>query len=234
MFNDKKKWMNNIPRLAIVGVSKWITDEANKSILKSASIITHIYNWIDLEVFKPIETSDLRKKMGLENKFIVIGVASSWSNKKGLDKFLELSNLLPDDMTVILVGSMKKTKNLPNNLIHIEETHDTQELAKFYSMANVFISFSMEETFGIVAAEALSCGTPVILMDSTGSPELLGEGCGYISKKINTKEVLSFLKTIKENGKSFYSQKCRNFAQNNFKLENRIYDYLILYKTIDK
>ena len=44
MYNDKKEWFGKIPRLAVVGVSDWITNEARVSLLSSAKVITRIYN----------------------------------------------------------------------------------------------------------------------------------------------------------------------------------------------
>ena len=43
----------------------WITGEAKKSILKDAAIIQRIYNWIDLETFRPRNTVNLRKQLGV-------------------------------------------------------------------------------------------------------------------------------------------------------------------------
>ena len=86
MLVDKKEWFGSIPRLAVVGVSDWITNEAKDSLLSTGNIITRIYNWIDLDIFKPVGTTSLRKKLNLENKYIILGVSSGWSKAKGLDK----------------------------------------------------------------------------------------------------------------------------------------------------
>lgn len=232
MYKDKKEWFSNIPRLAVIGVSDWITNEANQSFLSSAKVITRIYNWIDFEMFKPVMTDGLRKHLHLENKFIILGVASGWSDAKGLDKFIELAKNIPDDMVILLVGSMRKNVDLPKNIIHINETHDVNELVEYYSMADVFINLSLEESFGKVTAEALACGTPVILIDSTANPELVGEGCGYIVKGQNLDEILNYIKIVQNKSKLHYSKNCIKYARNNFSKNDRIYEYLELYKKI--
>ncbi len=232
MQRDKNEWLTNIPRLAVVGVSKWLTDEANKSFLSSAKILTHIYNWINLEIFKPVETDTLRKKMGLADKFIILGVASDWKESKGLSKYIELAKILPDDMIIILVGAMSKSVNLPENIIHIKQTYDLQELAKLYSMADTYLHLSYEECCSKAILEALACGTPIVVLNSTGNPELVGNGCGYIAQKGIAEEVFEILKTIKSKGKTFYADNCINFAQNNFNPEDRMSDYLSLYHSI--
>lgn len=232
MYKAKKKWFERIPRLAVVGVSDWITNEATKSLLSSAKIIKRIYNWIDLEVFSPTNTVVLRKKLNIEDKFIILGVSTCWSESKGLNKFLELSQIISEDMIIIMVGSMEHNICLSKNIIHIKETHNVNELVEYYSMADIFVNFSLEESFGKVTAEALACGTPVVTVNSTANPELIGKGCGYIIKSINYENILTLLRVIKKNGKSYYSQDCINYAQRNFDMHDRINEYVTLYKEL--
>jgi len=99
-------------------------------------------------------------------------------------------------------------------------------------MADVFVNLSLEETFGKVTAEALACGTPVIVFNSTANPELVGKGCGYIVHTNSTPEVMKKVLNIKINGKKTYSQNCIDFAKNNFNMQDRIFDYVQLYKKI--
>ena len=53
-------------------------------------------------------------------------------------------------------------------------------MAEYYSVANVFVSPSVQETFGKTVAEAISCGTPVCVYNNTALPELAKEGCGAV------------------------------------------------------
>lgn len=232
MHNNKKKWFSNIPRLGVIGVSEWITNEARKSLLSEAKVITRIYNWLDLEVFKPVNTEDIRNKLDLGDKFVILGVASGWSNAKGLDKFIELSKIISDDMVIILVGKINKSINLPQNIISINETHNVNELVKYYSTADVFLNLSLEETFGKVTAEALACGTPAIVFNSTANPELVGENCGYIVEKLDGIEVLRYIREIQVNGKLYYKENCIKYAKENFSKNDRIRDYESIYKIL--
>lgn len=223
MLRDKKQLFGNIKKLAVIGVSDWITEEAKKSILQNAVIIKRIYNWIDLDVFRP-------EKSSLNQDFIILGVASSWSNAKGLDKFIELASLLSDQIKIVLVGKLCKTIGLPGNIISVKETNSAKELSLYYNMASVFINFSREESFGKVSAEALACGTPIITNNYTANPELVGEKCGYIVENVN--EALEAVNLIKKNKKTFYSTHCRRFAKNNFDKEKNMSKYLKLYKKL--
>ncbi len=230
MHQDKKSWLSAIPRLAVVGVSDWITDEARKSFLSSAKVLTRIYNWIDLDVFKPVDGTAVRQKLGITDKYVILGVASGWSNRKGLDKFIELSDIIPPEMKIVLVGGLSSNIKLPDNIIHIPETHNVSELAEYYSMADVYVHLSPEETFGKVIAEALSCGTPAIVFNSTACPEIVGDECGIILNEYHASAILKAILTIRENGKSFYSTNAVNRVRQKFNATLIIEEFTALYK----
>lgn len=232
MYNDKKEWFGNIPRLAVIGVSDWITGEANKSLLSTAKIIRRIYNWIDLDIFKSLQTHTLQRQLNLEGKFIVLGVASEWSDEKGLNYFLELANLIPSDMIIILIGKMKNIDDLPQNILHIKETHNAAELAGYYALADVFLNLSLEESFGKVTAEALACGTPTIAVDSTANSELIGEGCGYLMNSIELPVLMDLVEKVRINTKQSYSIQCVEYVRNNFDKSDRLNDHMKLYRQL--
>ncbi len=230
MWKDKKMLFEAIPRLGVVGVSDWITDEARSSILGKAKIIRRIYNWIDLEIFSPKNTSnEWKKKFGIEGKKVILGVASDWNQRKGLNSFLELSNCLSDNYHIVLVGNMPKGVNLSPKITTVSATNSMEELVSLYDMADVFVTLSLEETFGKVSAEALACGTPVICFDSTANKELVGEGCGQVLDIKDKTSLHKAIETICDNGKEKYTNNCRLFAEKNFGKEERIKEYLKLF-----
>jgi len=232
MLKDKENWFNNIPRLAVIGVSDWITNEAKKSILSSAKIIQRIYNWIDMDIFKPVSYDKIERKLELDNKFIILGIASGWSDKKGLEDFISLSKLINKNTRIVLVGKINNKINLPQNIIHIDETDNMDQLAQYYSMADVFLNLSMEESFGKVTAEALACGTPVIVYNSTANPELVGDRCGYVCEPNNIKSVLKSINKIRSKERNYFKNSCIKFARDNFEMSDRINDYINLYKEL--
>ncbi len=231
LWKEKRELFGAVPRLAVVGVSEWTAYEAKKSpLMENAKIITHIYNGIDEKVFKPTE-SNIREKYGLENKKIILGVSSGWLASKGLFEIIELSEMLPEDCQIVLVGNMPD--NLPKcNILNIPATENVEELVKWYSVADVFINMSKAETFGKVSAEALMCGTPVVCLDNTASPELIGDNCGYVCESDNVEDFKKYVMKVLENGKSAYSDSCLTFARNNFTVENNYREYLNLYSIL--
>ena len=233
LWKEKKKLFENIPRLAVVGVSEWTKQQGEKSFLSCAEHIDRIYNWIDLNVFYPRENgNELKEKMGITNKKVILGVASGWSNAKGLDKFCQLADTLGDDYTVVLVGQMCENYQLPSNVIAVPPTTSVDALAEYYSMADVFVSLSLQETFGKVSAEALACGTPIVCFDSTANKEMVGENCGKVVPPNDMDSIVSAVQDICQNEKFAYSEFCCRFAAENFDKEKNIASYLELFEKL--
>ncbi|MBB2183431.1 glycosyltransferase [Lachnospiraceae bacterium MD1] len=229
MYHDKRDLLGRINHLAVVGVSDWITEEAKQSLLGKAKIITRIYNWVDFNVYKPVDTEDLRRSMGLSHKFMILGVASFWTVDKGLFEFLRLSKQLPEYMVIVLIGNMKDNLEAYKNIVHIRETHDVNSMVKFYSMADVLLNLSMEEACGRATIEALACGTPVIAMNSTSNPEQIGDGCGYVVDENNREDLFEKINQVYRNTKSYYSKHCIHYANENFNKTKCLNEYSKLY-----
>lgn len=226
MFRKKKELYDAISRLGVIGVSDWITNEAKKSvILSNAKVFKRVYNWIDLDKFYPRDTSRLKEKLGINDEFIVLGVAASWDNHKGLSHFVTLAKVAPD-IIVILLGNLNE--RIPDlcNLISVGRTANVNELAEYYSLADTLLVCSPQETFGKVAAEALACGTPIISNDRTANPEIAGRECGFVTHNNDDTQILLAIKKIREYGKASYSKKCIERAKNNFLSSNQIEAYL--------
>lgn len=232
IYRDKRTLFGRIPRLAVIGVSDWITSAAEKSLLSRAKIVRRIYNWIDTDVFRPVDAARQRKKLGLEGKFVIMGAASRWSGRKGLEKFIGLSKLVPGGTAILLVGGAKSGARFPGNVVRLEETHDAGELARCYSAADVFLQFSADEAFGKVTAESLACGTPVIVNNSTANPELAAPGAGYVMESNEPRSAVPYLLEIMKNGKQSYSDNCVRFAGKAFSMKDRIEDYLKVYREL--
>ena len=181
-YNLKKKLFENIKDLTIVTPSNWLAGLVKESFLNKFDVKV-IHNGIDLEVFKPTE-SDFRKKYGLENKKILLGVAGVWDTRKGLDDFIELRKQLNDDYAIVLVGlTPKQIDKLPDGIVGITRTESAEELAGIYTTADVFVNPTYEDNFPTVNLEALACGTPVITYNTGGSPECIYESCGWVVRK---------------------------------------------------
>lgn len=227
-YNMKNSIFTGVKNLTIVTPSKWLADLVEKSFLSEYPVKV-INNGIDLEVFQPTE-SNFRKRYNLENKFIILGVASTWDRRKGFKYFIELSEKLKDDEAIVLVGlSKKQREELPKNIIGITRTNDVQELVEIYTTANVFVNPTLEDNFPTTNIEALACGTPVITFETGGSTESVDEKSGYIVEKKNIKELIKRVREIKKY-KPFDTEYLIMKTNNYFNKRDRFNEYLELYR----
>lgn len=178
-FRRKKQLYTSLQNMWIVTPSNWLAGLVQESFLANTPIRV-IPNGIDLSVFKPCDCSLLQKDLNLQNKKVVLGVATAWSRLKGLDDFKKLSRMLPKQYQVVLVGCDPETCADTPEILAIPRTENVQMLAQFYSLAEVFVNLTYNDNFPTVNLEALACGTPVITYNTGGSPESLDETCGIV------------------------------------------------------
>ena len=228
-FIKKKELFNSVNNLTVIPVSNWLANDVKHSFLSDYNIKV-INNGINLNVFDKKESSDLLKKFNLKGKFVILGVANVWDNRKGLKDFILLSKHLKNDESVILVGLNKhQLKNLPANIIGIQRTESTIELAEFYNLADVYLNPTWEDNFPTTNLESLACGTPVITYDTGGSPEAISCDTGFIVEQGNVLGVIDKIRMIKKKRKEFFTQNCRERAIKFFNKEEKYLEYLNLY-----
>ena len=180
-FEAKRKLFTGIPDLTLVTPSQWLADLVKESFMKEYPVEV-VHNTINTEIFKPTP-SDFRKKYGLEDKKVILGVASVWDERKGLRDFLKLAELLDDQYRIVLVGlSQNQVSALPENILGITRTNNAAELAGIYSAADVFVNTTCEENYPTVNLEARACGTRIVSYDTGGCKETLGENDVLVPK----------------------------------------------------
>ena len=233
-FADKKNIFNSLPKMELIAHSHWLSGLVSKSFLNKIPIHT-IPSGIDLSLFKPIQ-SEIKERMGIEHsKKIVLGVASPWSKRKGLDDFHLLRQQLSDDYTIVLVGlTAKQKKALQPNMIGIERTDSVQELAELYSVADVFVNPTYQDNFPTTNIESLACGTPVITYNTGGSPEAIDKDTGFVVEKGDIKGLVAAVANVIKKGKEHYQPLCRTRAENCFNKDERYLEYLNLYEQLMK
>ena len=166
----KKDLFTSVKNMTFVTPSRWLANQVEQSFLRKYPVKV-IPNGLDLNVFKPTP-SDFRNIHNLEGKKIILGVASAWGPRKGLDDFVELSKILGENSKIVLVGvTAKQKKELPKNILAIERTNSVKELAEIYTAADVLFNPTYEDTYPTVNLEAQACGTPVVSYRTGGSVE---------------------------------------------------------------
>jgi glycosyltransferase involved in cell wall biosynthesis len=232
-YEAKKEIFNGCRKMVLVSPSKWLASNLGKSFLAGQKIKV-INNGVDLEKFKSGDYSDVLTKYRLNKKYI-LGIASTWTRKKGFEDFMMLRNLLAEDTEIVLAGLPGgKPDSLPRGIRGIPRTEDLNQLAALYSGAEIFVNPTYSDNFPLVNIEALACGTPVITYKTGGSAEAIDEKTGIGVDRGNIYGLASAIKTILQKGKNNFTYNCRYRAEKLYNNTDRYSEYLTLYDNITR
>lgn len=197
-YQNLKRKMNywaEIKRMSIIAPSEWLANKARRSSLFKDLDINVIPNGVDLEQFKPLDRSVLRKKLGFkEDDQIILAGAMSFDSdvNKGGDLFTAAlfhlqKSLDRSKVKVLVFGNKNPVKNVTSfEWINLGVILNENKLRDYYSVADAVCVPSRYESFCQVALESLACGTPVVAFDSSGPKEIINHGLtGYLAKSFD-------------------------------------------------
>lgn len=201
-YAKKKAIFSDVENLHVIVPSRWMKGLVEKSFFNTYPV--HLLpNGIDLNSFTEND-SVTKEKIGAEGKFVVLGVANVLGKMKGIAEFNYLADNLPTDKyKIVLIGALNKSVKISGNIVHINRTHNITELCGYYSVADVFVNPTYQETQGLTTIEALACKTPVIVYNSGGAAECVTEKCGIIVDRGDKEGLLNAVISIAEDPARF-------------------------------
>lgn len=217
----KKELFTGLNDLTIVTPSRWLKEKADVSFLKDIKKQV-IYNGIDLNIFKPSEEKN--------KEFTIIFVANVWTKEKGLHDIEKLLSYLDKDINIIIVGAIKASNVIKNRCMIIQQTKNKQELVNLYSKSHIFVNPTLQEAFGLVNAEALACGTPVVGYKTGAVPEIIDDNSGVIVEAGDVVEMAKTINTLKNNY-YFSIENCIARAEM-FSKKNMLDEFMNLYEKV--
>jgi putative colanic acid biosynthesis glycosyltransferase len=227
-YNMKKELFTGLNKMKIVTPSNWLAGLVADSFL-GVYPVKVINNGIDLDLFKPTR-SNFRDRYQLRGKYIILGVASVWGDRKGFQYFIELSKVIKKDDVIVMVGlTEKQRRELPKNIIGITKTNSIKELAEIYSEADVFINPTLEDNFPTTNIEALACGTPVITFNTGGSVESLKLPFGYVVDKGDIVQLTEKINVMKNIDKTKILEMSREHTVKLFNKKEKFKEYIDVY-----
>lgn len=226
-YKDKKRLFTSVEKSHVTTPSRWLKDLCERSFLGKYPV-TVVNNGVDLAQFAPTP-SDLRKSLGLEDKFVILGIVDSLNSMKGGQYLLELAEMLEEDECIVLLTLKDNVGEVPKNIRLISKTVSAKKLSEIYTMADVFVNPSLQETFSMINLEAIACGTPVVTFNSGGGTEAQSEKTGVVVPRTDVKAMYEGIKRVK-NGE-FCSEDCVQRAQE-FDCELKFEKYIDIYKDI--
>ncbi|MBQ8429664.1 MAG: glycosyltransferase [Clostridia bacterium] len=231
VLKDKTERLLKLKNLTLVGCSEWIANEARKSKLQTANIQV-VYNGVDTLIFTPHE-SGIKKEFGIENDFIILGMADKWYAKQNREIVERLITSQDEKTKIVVVGCKDEQKTYFEgfaNVIPLGYVTDRTRLSDIYAAADVFVNLTRADTLPTVNMESICCGTPVITFDCCGSPELVDEDCGYVVKEGDVEGLLAKLENVKRFPLQFdVAAKRKKFDKNECYKK-----YLDIYKSISE
>lgn len=228
MHRDKKKWFTGIKNMTVVTPSIWLASFVKQSFLREYPIKV-IPSGINTEIFKP-QKKQSKYYVDIKAKYIILGVANTWSKSKGIDDFIALDKVIDHDKyQIVMVGlNSRQLKSLPHTIYGLSKTNSQLELAELYSGASCYLNCSILETQGLTTIEAMACGTPVIVYNKSAVPESVKNDCGIIIDTQSIDIVYDAIKKICNNTEN-YKAKCCEYAKNNYDGKRRFMDYIGIY-----
>lgn len=229
-FKRKQRCFRSLKDLHLVTVSQWLETQVRQSFMQDMDIRT-IYNGLDTEVFRP---TGIQPVSVTDGHPLVLGVCNAWYDWKGLDDIAQLRDLLPDEYEIMVVGvNEDQMHRLPEGITCIRRTDSVNQLAEIYSQADVFVNPSKVESFGMTTAEALACGTPAIVYDTSACPEVVDNNTGRV---VPLGDVRALSKAVvdlcSQPNRKEMRKACRERARSLFDRKDRYKEYLHLYDSL--
>ncbi|QSH40367.1 glycosyltransferase [Lentisphaerota bacterium ZTH] len=236
-FNWRRKmkyWRNWHP--ITVAPSKWLNNEARKSMIFKDCNNLHIPNGLNLNVFKSTDKSTARKELGIPDnkKVIALGAFDVKDRNKG---GVQLNNALKileqkygKQIELLVIGN--GTLELPFKSYNTGFIANDKPMANIYPAADVFISASKYEAFGYMLVEASACGIPCVAFATGGIPDIVKHReTGYLAKCFQPEDLAAGIEFALQNTVTL-GENAAKYCRKNFDLELVAKQYIQLYKGI--
>ena len=182
-------------RYHVITPSQWLMDKVIDSPLAAGLISSRIIpHGIDLDIFQPGSKTSARRFLSLsEFGKIILMVANGFRDNPWKDfgiarrVFSQLTTVdRKDPITVLAIGDSLPDERFGNVIIRfVPYIRDKALLARYYQAADLLLTTSRVEVWGLAISEALACGTPVVATAVGGIPEQVSSWPQEKSDKAN-------------------------------------------------
>lgn len=211
---------------AVTAVSQY-TAKRSAIVFERDDIVT-IYNWIDINDFKPVA------RLVPNHPFRLLFVGNL-SRRKGMDLLPEIMSRLGNDFELYYTGSVSELGNELPNMIPLGFVDKVTALIHLFQKSDALLFPSRLEGFGLVALEAQACGCPVITTDGSSLPEVIEDGkTGILCPKDDINAFVEAARKLRANLDTWQTMRLqgRNRAISTFNENSAIDQYLEIYRQI--
>ena len=224
--------------ISVIVASKWMEEKVKQSPIWKDKKVFLLPFGVNQELFKPSDTKLIRDELGIPRENIVIMFRATDDDFKGLDLIIKALKELKSRKKVTLL-TVDKEKVLQD----FEDKYDIREygwikddnlLAKLYQSSDIFLMPSRQETFGLMAVEAMSCGKTVLSIrgEGTALPGVINDPeCGIcVNENDFSKELQRLINKPKE--LQIRGEKSLKYARKNYSKDNYIDKMIDIYKEV--
>lgn len=232
----------------IITISDQVHEEVKKYYFTDEDKLKKIMNGVDDKIFKPLDLDRLKvlkkyiKGIKKDPPYLITFVGKL-TDFKGVDLLIdaaaEYEEKFPGVMTLIigdgeLRSSLKeRTEKLELKNIHFLGNLPQTELPALYSIADISVVPSRLEPFGLVAVEALACGTPVIASRAGGLPDFINDDVGRLFEMNSSEDLAEKITDALENDDKKHKGKyAADYALNNFSWHRVIDEVISVYESV--
>jgi glycosyltransferase involved in cell wall biosynthesis len=237
-----KNWVYSRSNLVIVTLSKWLTEQAQKSILKRFPI-HHIPNGIDTEAYQPLDQQLCRTILDIppQKKVLMFGAQSLNDSRKGTDLLIKALEQLPESLkqeTILLTmgnDSTEISNTVGIKTMSLGYISSDRLKSVAYSAADLFVFPTRADNLPLVLQESMSCGTPMVSFAVGGVTDLVRPNVtGYLAQPEDTQDLSKGITQLLEdkNLRQQMSQNCRAITLQEYSLTIQAQRYINLYSQI--
>ena len=159
-------------KLWVTSVSAWTDSRARQSPFFSKAQFSIIMNGVDVRCFHYIHSNILAIKHGLSEVPFILHVTPDFGSPlKGGEYVIQLAKRLKTFLFIVVVAYTGNL-DIPSNVLMVGHVSNQDDLAMYYSAAKLTLLTSKRETFSMVCAESLCCGTPIVGFKCGGPEEI--------------------------------------------------------------
>jgi glycosyltransferase involved in cell wall biosynthesis len=240
-----KQWIYKKSSFSVIVPSRWMRNQVASSMLHRHPIHV-IPHGVDTDLYKPLERNHCRSILGIpQGKMVILcGMECVTRRLKGIHLLIDAVNSLPlsvrkDCVLVFFGGSNPITVSqfrIP--VVNLGYLNEDYEKAIAYSCADLLIQPSIAESFGLVALESISCGTPVVAFNVDAIPEIVRPGItGVLANSVCATSLCDSIRDILAHKDRLRAlqRSCRDVALTEYRLSNQVSRYAEVYReTIER